>query len=184
MTAHEVEHHIKAAIGRILERRDVIAATQGHHFIGKASRLQPPQCFSGPGSTDHFACTQTARQLQGDLAERAGGAQDQHLLTLLNRGFFQGHDGAGRSDAHADRGFIVHVVRHIPYFGLRHQGALCPGTKRQHRALAEIHPAAIRRTANAFSANDTGIFNTQTVGAEYIPATKASGIDIDQHRAV
>ncbi|MNI12948.1 hypothetical protein D3C73_661550 [compost metagenome] len=122
--------------------------------------------------------------MQGDLAERAGGAQNQDLFTLLNRCFFQGNDGAGRGDAHADCGFIVYVVRYIPDFSLRHQGSFCEGTKRQDRAFTEIHPSTIRRTAHAFAANDTGVFNTETVGAKDIPSPQASGINIDQYRAV
>ncbi|MNF87201.1 hypothetical protein D3C84_696600 [compost metagenome] len=122
--------------------------------------------------------------MQGDLAERPGRAQNQDFFTLLDLGFFQWNDGTGSRNAHADCGFIVDIVRHIPHFGLRHQGALCPGTKWQHRAFPEIHPTAIRRTAYAFAANDTGVLHTETVGAEYIPAPQASGIDIDQYRAV
>src|SRR5690606_13537702 len=51
-------------------------------------------------------------------------------------------------------------------------------------AFAEVHAPAIRRTTYALSTNHAGIFHTQTIGTEHIPATEAGGVDVDQYRAV
>ncbi|MNP47886.1 hypothetical protein D3C76_1419690 [compost metagenome] len=122
--------------------------------------------------------------MQGDLAEGAGGAEDQHLLALLDCSLLQRHDGPGGGDAHADSGLVVHLVRHLPHLGGGHQSTLGPGSERRHRALAKIHAAAVGRAAHAFATDHAGIFHAQTIGAQHIPAAEACGVDVDQYRAV